>query len=132
RSYQRLLGRPLLPAAADARAQARALYDADFAVVSHGTEDDPIFNYANCYAQRQFEMDWATFVQLPSRLSVEAANHEQRARLMARVLAQGYIDDYSGVRLAASGRRFIISGAVVWNLHDEAGNYRGQAATFHV
>lgn len=131
-SYQRLLGRPLLPPQADPLAQARALYEADFAVVSHGTEADPVFNYANRYAQQQFELDWEAFVQLPSRLSAEALDREERARLLARVTAQGYIDDYCGVRISASGRRFTISQAVVWNLHDADGIYRGQAATFRV
>lgn len=131
-SYRRHLGKSLLPPFVDPGVQAQALYEADFAVVSHGTEDDPIFNYANLYAQRQFELDWASFVQLPSRLSVEAGNREAREKLMAQVKAQGFIDNYSGVRVAASGRRFTINAAVVWNLYDEAGHYRGQAATFRV
>lgn len=121
-----------MPPQADPLAQARALYEADFAVVSHGTEADPVFNYANRYAQQQFELDWEAFVQLPSRLSAEAVNREERARLLARVTAQGYIDDYCGVRISASGRRFTITQAVVWNLHDADGIYRGQAATFRV
>ncbi|WP_295386086.1 MEKHLA domain-containing protein [uncultured Thiodictyon sp.] len=40
------------------------------------------------------------------------------------------INDYSGVRVAASGRRFMIENACVWNLADAGGGYRGQAATF--
>lgn len=131
-SYQRLLGSPLLPEQGDLCTQAEALYDADFAVVSHGTEDDPVFNYANRYAQRVFELDWISFVQLPSRFSVEAGSREAREKLMAQVKVQGYVDDYSGVRVAASGRRFTIRDAVVWNLYDEAGTYRGQAATFRL
>jgi hypothetical protein len=34
------------------------------------------------------------------------------------------------VRVSASGRRFRISGATVWNLVDEQGWRRGQAAAF--
>jgi len=43
---------------------------------------------------------------------------------------RGFIDDYAGVRVAASGRRFRIEQAVVWNLLDDAGQRHGQAATF--
>ena len=35
------------------------------AVVSHGTEPDPIFNYANAKALALFEMTWPEFTQLP-------------------------------------------------------------------
>ena len=42
----------------------------------------------------------------------------------------GFIDDYTGVRISASGRRFRIDKAVVWNLVDQEGLYRGQAACF--
>ena len=54
-----------------------------------------------------FEFDWDAFMLLPSRASAEPLNQDARARLMARVRAQGYIDDYSGTRVARSGRRFV-------------------------
>ena len=109
---------------------ARALYQADFAVVSHDTQPDPVFNYANLAAQRVFEMDWETFTQLPSRLSADSTNRDERARLMERVRRDGYIDDYSGVRISATGKRFMISRATVWNVVDIEGRYLGQAACF--
>ena len=37
-----------------------------------------------------------------------------------------------GVRISAGGRRFRIDRAVVWNLVDDEGAYRGQAASFAV
>ena len=33
-----------------------------------------------------------------------------------------FIDDYTGVRISASGRRFRIDKAVVWNLVDQEGS----------
>ncbi len=75
-------------------------------------------------------MTWEAFTALPSPLSAEPVAREERARLLARVTRDGYIDDYSGVRIAHSGKRFLIEGATVWNLMDEAGNYCGQAAMF--
>ena len=47
-----------------------------------------------------------------------------------RVNAQGFIDDYAGIRISAKGRRFRIGNAIVWNLIDADGVRRGQAATF--
>ena len=43
----------------------------------------------------------------------------------------GYVDDYRGIRISSTGERFEIQQAIVWNLIDAAGQYQGQAATFH-
>lgn len=128
-SYARLSGRQLL-AGADTQELAYHVWQAPFALVSHGTEADPVFNYANLTALRLFEMDLEAFTRLPSRLSAETKNREARAALLRRVSEHGYIDDYSGVRISASGRRFVIRDAVVWNVVDHQGRYRGQAAMF--
>lgn len=127
-SFARLLQRPLInAAAADVFA---ALWTAPRVVVAHGTGDDPIFFYGNRRALELFEMDFTAFTQLPSRLSAEPLQRENRARLLAQVSQQGYIDDYAGVRISRSGRHFMIEQAVVWNLVDDSGAIRGQAATF--
>lgn len=126
-SYRRLTGETLVPATADAP---QALYEAPFAVVSHNTAADPIFNYGNRTALGLFEMDWHRFTQLPSRCSAAPVNRAERERLLAQVSQHGFIQDYRGERISASGRRFQIEQATVWNLTDAAGDYRGQAAVF--
>ncbi len=126
-SFERLLGRPLVVGHGDIVA---ALWHATDAIVAHGTEADPVFFFGNRRALEIFECDLDSFVRMPSRLSAEAPLREERQALLDRVSANGYIDDYSGVRIAASGRRFRIEGAVVWNLVDERCRYHGQAATF--
>jgi hypothetical protein len=75
-------------------------------------------------------MSWAELTRTPSRLTAEAPNREERARLLAAVTARGFIDDYSGIRISKTGRRFRIAQATVWNLLDEGGQHCGQAATF--
>lgn len=75
-------------------------------------------------------MSWEQFTILPSRHSAEPASREERARLLAQVSNHGYIDNYAGVRISSSGRRFLIEDAVVWNLIDDRGSYHGQAAVF--
>ena len=131
-SFSRLLGRELLPGFTGLSAIefAQQLFESPAVVVSHGTQEDPIFNYANQAALSLFEMDWENFTQLPSRKSAEPLNREERARLLDAVTSNGFIDDYSGVRISSSGRRFLIPRAIVWNVVDEAGVFRGQAATF--
>ncbi len=130
-SFARLLGRPLLPALpVDDRQLAQVLYDAAPAIVAHGTEPDPVFWFANRTAQRLWEVEWAAFVRMPSRQSVEAGEHDDRERLLARARAHGFVDDYQGVRISASGRRFRIQDVILWNLTDDRGLAVGQAATF--
>ena len=126
-SYKRLIGEDLLT---PQKRPSEDLYQAPFVVLSHGTQDDPIFNFANKCAQELFEYDWETFITLPSRLSAQAPNREERARLLHEVTTNNYIKDYSGIRISASGKRFFIKSATVWNLIDEQGINQGQAATF--
>lgn len=130
-SHLRVVGKPLLPDldAGDDRL-GDALWNAPRAVVAHGTQADPIFFYGNRLALELFEMDFATFTALPSRYSAEPVVREERAALLERVTRDGYIDDYAGIRISSSGRRFRIENATVWNLIDAHGVYRGQAATF--
>ena len=127
-SYQRLTGRHLIdPSPPDLW---QACWAAPRVIVAHGTEPDPVFFYGNRLALSLFELDFAAFTLLPSRYSAEPLLREERDALLARVHTRGFIDDYAGVRISASGRRFRIEQAVVWNLLDEAGERHGQAATF--
>ena len=130
RSYRRLTGRDLVDPGLSPRAAARFLYHAEFVVLSHDTAPDPLFTYANLAAQARFEMPWREIVGMPSRLSAEPLARQARAQLLETVGRQGYIDSYCGVRIARSGRRFLIENATVWNLGDETGGHQGQAAMF--
>ena len=110
--------------------QARSLFYAPFVRLSHNTAPDPILNYANRVGLSLFELTWEELVNLPSRKTAEPNEQEERERLLARVSRQGYIDDYRGIRVAKSGRRFMIDQATVWNLLDDNGAFYGQAAMF--
>jgi hypothetical protein len=127
-SYRRWTGTDLLAPDLGPAEAARVLFDAPFAVVSHDTRADPVFTYGNRLALALFEMDWDEFTVLPSRLSAVAEDQGERLRLLAGVGTRGYADNYAGIRISKTGRRFLISDATVWNLIDEAGGYRGQAA----
>lgn len=126
-SFERLTGRPLVAAEGDL---VQALWSAPLAIVAHGTEPDPIFYFGNRTALTLFEMDFAAFTRLPSRFSAEPLQREERARLLAHVARDGIIEDYAGVRISATGRRFHISNARVWTLTNAKGDAVGQAAAF--
>jgi hypothetical protein len=131
--YRRLLGRELLPdlpVGLDGAARSRALFEAPFCVVSHGPQANPILNYGNRYALDLWELDWETWLRTPSRQTAEPDRREERERLLAQVRDRGYVEGYSGIRVSATGRRFVIENVTVWNLTDQDGQPCGQAATY--
>ena len=132
-TFERITGNHLLPknsGDASSRSLAEQLYELDAVVLSHDGGSDPVFTYANRRAQELFEYDWATFLTLPSRLSAEPDRREDRSTMLHEAAEQGYIANYGGVRISASGRRFEISDAIIWNLETDAGTVVGQAAVF--
>jgi len=129
-SFSHWLKRDLLPRNVSRAVQAQAMFDAPFVIVSHGTQTDPILNYGNRTALALWEMDWQTLTQTPSRLTAEQVHRDERARLLERTTRDGYVDDYRGIRISSTGKRFQIEQAIVWNLIGPAGEYLGQAATF--
>ncbi len=129
-SFQQLLGRSLMTDRVDAKAFPEILFNASIAIVSHGIEGDPIFNYGNRLALTIFEMDWKEFTSIPSRLSAEQMNRDAREKILQKVSQFGFIDDYQGVRISKTGKRFLISNTVIWDLYDGENKYQGQAACF--
>lgn len=130
RTFHAFTGRHLLDPALAPDAAAEALFHAPFVVLSHDAAPDPLLTYGNRAALELFALSWEELIRMPSRLTAEAPDRAERARLLAAVAARGCIDDYSGVRISRTGRRFWIECATVWNLTDENGRRCGQAATF--
>ncbi len=124
-SHRRVLGRDLLPAG-----DPRALYHADRIVLAHDGAADPVLTYGNLAAQRLWEMGWDQLTAMPSRLTAEPGARAQRDQMFQRMRTQGYVDDYHGVRISATGRRFEIIDAVIWPLLDAQGVKQGEAAWF--
>jgi len=136
-SLRELTGRNLLDRPSGEALDAAAVYaEDDIVVLSHALipapdpDVGPMFNYGNAAGRNLFEVDWPTLVGLPSRRSAELGERAERERLLNTVEAQGYIDDYRGIRISSTGRRFWIQQAVVWNVIDDSGRVLGQAATF--
>ena len=128
--FRQWTGRDLIDPRLSAEEQARRLFYAPFVVLSHDNAPDPVLNYANEAGLSLFELSWDELIGMPSRLTAQAPEQAERSRLLAAVADSGFIDDYKGVRMAKSGRRFAIERATVWNLLNENGAPCGQAATF--
>jgi PAS domain-containing protein len=125
-SYRRTVGREPAFLEHSTHRSAEWLYaQASHCVLAHNTDPDPRFIYANRAAQTAFEYDWDEITSLASRLSAEPVDREERQRLLEAVARHGFAEGYSGVRIAKSGRRFLIEEGI-----DREGAVRGQAATF--
>jgi len=120
RSFRKWTGRDLLPGLFNPAGLARSVFEAPFVLVSYGI----------AAALALWEMSWEELTRTPSRLTAEAPNREERAKLLEAVARRGFIDDYSGVRISKTGRHFRISRATVWNLLASDGNPCGQSAMF--
>lgn len=119
-SYQHFAGEILDP---------KEVPNATYALVSHDTQSDPVFNYGNQTALNLFEMTWEEFTKLPSRLSAREQEQSERARLLNEVTEQGFSKNYRGIRVSKSGRLFQIEDTIVCNLVDPESMARvGQSA----
>ena len=130
RSYDRLIGRPLIETDDHPGGVSQALFEVPFFVAYHNTEEDPVLTCGNQTALDLFEMEWDEFISTPSRFTAETPERAKRERLLGAVRTNGFIDDFSGIRISKTGKRFLIKQATVWNLIDESGSHVGQAATF--
>ncbi|MFN9718805.1 MAG: MEKHLA domain-containing protein [Planctomycetota bacterium] len=129
-SFRKYVGRELINRSDDPEDEAQRLFQAPFVVVSHGVQDDPILNYGNQTALLLWEMDIPALTSMPSRLTAEPVQRDERAQMMARALRDGFVDDYRGIRISRTGKRFLIEQAIVWNLVNDRDERVGQAATF--
>jgi hypothetical protein len=129
-SFHRFVGRPLMRGAPGDISVARQVFFAPFVMLSHDTSADPILNYGNKLALQLWETDWYDLTRMPSRLTAEPVHRDQRARFLQQTEARGYVDDYAGIRITTSGKRFRMEGAIIWNLIDAEGRRAGQAAMF--
>ncbi|KAJ3119324.1 hypothetical protein HK098_005591 [Nowakowskiella sp. JEL0407] len=101
------------------------VFNAPFAVLSHSgtpfTNNDPIFNFVNQKAIDAFGYSVTDFLTIPSRKSAQPANQAERELFMKTVAKNGFVENYSGIRVKSSGELFAIRNGTVWNVLDESG-----------
>ncbi|NNE37679.1 MAG: MEKHLA domain-containing protein [Gammaproteobacteria bacterium] len=129
-SHKKITGQDMVNVSLSEVEAAKKVYYSPSVVLSHDTQTDPVLNYVNQAGLKLFELDWSQMLTMPSRLTAEPMERGERQALLDKVSGQGYINDYTGVRISSTGRRFKIENATVWNLVDTSDNYRGQAAMF--
>lgn len=128
-SYRDIVGGELLPGLKLSDDPVEALFYSEKIIVAHGTEADPVFHFGSARALLLWELPLEKFLGMPSRLTAEPMHRDERERLLQRTLQFGFVDDYQGVRISSTGRRFWIERATIWNLTVENVRY-GQAACF--
>lgn len=129
-SYRDLLGRELIDRRGNPADEARRLFALPAAVLAHGTETDPVLSYANRAALDLWEMTPEALIKMPSRLTAEPGARAAREKALEDTKRQGFSTGYEGIRISATGKRFYIHDATIWNLVDAEGLPAGQAATF--
>lgn len=92
--------------------------------LAHGA--DHRITWVNDAAARLWERSPQRFVGIPSRWTALPDDRTARAHALA---GEGVIRGYSGVRVSATGRRFVIEDATIWPVLRDA-HVVGQAATF--
>jgi hypothetical protein len=95
-----MAGRALTPPSDDPE---QALWTVPRVIVAHGTEADPIDFFGNRAALDRFSVTLDVFKAMPSRLSTEPMLREERQAMLDRVAHDGFIDDYSGIRVSVTG-----------------------------
>ncbi len=98
-SFRHWTGKDLIGPSLSPETQARALFYAPFAILSHDTAPDPILNYANQTGLRLFGLNWDELITMPSRLTAQALEQAERAGSFRKCPHEGYIDDYRGIRV---------------------------------
>lgn len=129
-SFSYWTGEKLVVATAEFGSLGSSLFHAPQVIISHDTQSDPRFNYANQMALDLWETTWDQLIGLPSRYSAEPEWQPERQHVLQQVQQQGWAKDYQGIRISRRGRKFLICNAILWNVIDAAGNFCGQAATF--
>lgn len=129
-SFQKAVGRNLIVRTENPILDLQFIENADFVLISHNNDPDPILTYGNPKALELWEMSWNEFTSTPSKETAEEENRRMREEMLEQAKVQGYFDNYEGVRVSKNGKRFRIKDALIWNLVDENGNQVGQAAVF--
>ena len=103
---------------------------APYSLVSHNDDEDPHFIYANKCALDCFKYSREVFYGMPSRFSASSIDRVGRQALLEVVTAKGIAFGYAGYRVDRHGEPFMIHDGIVWEVLDEAGVRKGQAALF--
>lgn len=106
------------------------IFDANFYLLSHNCDADPILNYGNRRVLELWEISWAELTKMHSRETAKSSDRASRSAIMQQMAAQNYVSGYSGVRVSKTGREFRILDVTIWNVFTRDRQPYGQAAWF--
>jgi MEKHLA domain len=101
-----------------------------FGILSHGMQDDPIYNYGNCAALELFDQTLETLCQTPSRYSTVESLMEDREQLIRKINDVGYGTILNAVRTTPKGKLFVIQKIWIWHVYHDNGRRIGLAALY--
>lgn len=99
-----------------------------YLVLSHGTEEDPIYCYFNRAALDAFERDPQEISSLPSRYSAPPEGRTPRTALLEDTLQNQYQQLPPLIRVTKTGQLFRVPDVVLWNIYNDQGDLVGQTA----
>ena len=111
---------------------AQQIHESDrFAVLSHGNQSDPIYNYVNAAGFRVFRWPEEVYYQLPSRKSApEGAARNERAKVVDNTVAGDITNIAEAVRVRYPNAKVTLRDAILWNVYDDDGYRVGQTVLF--
>lgn len=116
----------------DPEEAAKRLFFMPQVLVSHGTQngpEGPILNYGNAAGLACWKATWEELTTMHSIYTADDDNRALRAQTMERVTNFGFVENYSGIRIALDRSRFRIEDTTIWNVIEDGVKF-GQAATF--
>jgi hypothetical protein len=106
------------------------VFDADFYLLSHNCDRDPILNYGNQRVLDLWEISWSELTQMYSHETAKSSDRASRSAVMQQVAVHNYVSGYDGIRVSKTGREFRILDVTIWNLFTSDRQPSGQAAWF--
>lgn len=100
-----------------------------FGILSHGLQEDPIYNYGNRASLELFEQTLEVLCQTPSRYSTVPSLMDDRGRLIEQIEQVGHGTIPNAVRTSAKGKLFVMQTIWVWSVYafdSEHDNGRGR------
>jgi len=130
-SYKKFTGKALLEETVGVDSLADLHVSEHYAVLSHGIQDDPIYNYFNKGALLTFEYPEEEIYKLPSRYSApDGEIRKDRSGLIRASVEKGFTVYTSAVRRTKTGKLFKINDGRLWNVYNTNGERVGQTAFF--
>lgn len=102
-----------------------------YAVLSHDTQQDPIYIYFNQGAFLTFQWPDNEVYSLPSRYSAPGGELRNERDILMKKVVQDQVQTFSeAIRQTKSGHQFRLKDVLLWNVYDTGGNRVGQTALF--